>query len=872
MNRFHWVFAVFLALMGACPAAGQVRILQSFSVGRSDGFLGIERVPGGPYGPWGLVWTPDGPVIADRAAGKLIRLDSDGRIRSMIPVPGRLDSLAAGPGGRLAVRSADRVHILQAGEDWQSIPLPDGSLPWRGLEFGGDGTLYALDVAQRSFPLLDPNGRQQFRPGNFFEGVPFAGGFAYLRRLDTRRATVAVSDGTGALRYKFLLQADSAPLAALEWVGSDHAGNLYICLHLQIGEKPLRFQRELCVFNSSGELRMRRTLPLAAASWMDHPLAVEPSGSVLALFSLAGRFSLASLPAPSDEDGQDGTAMEWPAEFQAGYQPADFAVPESPASILPEPARNESLHREECLAIAYRYTRESWTAQACNIGTQVCGGTVQTPAWVAVGTHTKIPYDWGGWDSIDSFHRGIADCLKAGDCDTSGVGTCAVGVDCSGFVSRCWKTSQKYGTSTLDLISDEIALEAMRPGDVFNDAGSHVILFVRRNEDGSCLCVESHGGAWCVEETYKSAPPSGYIPRRYQQMLEGHLSGAGTAADPYLVPFLPYQDSWTTTGSPADAFDAYSCAPSINESGPEVLYRVDLPYWADLTGTVTDGPGVDVDVQILGAPDPADCLARGDTTATATGLGPGTYHVIADSWVGEDGTTYDGAYTLFLQASWPQGIGTFANPIRIGAFPFQHEGTTHNADSDAMDSYSCAPAVRESGPEVIYTFTTAAPGDLSVAVTDGTGVDIDIHLLDGAGADACLARADAVLGYDGLPAGTYWIAADSWATSGGVEYPGDYRLTVEFTPTAPPDTDGDGIPDSEDPEPLVRHGDVDNDGLVDAADALRLAHYLAGSLAAGQGGFDHPACADLHLDGNLRADDLAGFLDFLSGLLPTIPF
>jgi|GEM_PF-6607159 len=412
----------------------------------------------------------------------------------------------------------------------------------------------------------------------------------------------------------------------------------------------------------------------------------------------------------------------------------------------------------------------------------------------------------------------------------------------------------------------------MLPGDVFNDAGSHVILFVRRNEDGSCNCVESRGGTWCVEPTYKAAPPAGYIPRRYDQMLEGHLAGSGTPADPFVVPFLPYQDSYTTTGAPSDAYDAYSCAPATNESGPEVLYRVDLPFMAELTATVEDGTGADVDVHILSDLSVSACLARGDTTATAAGLSPGTCWVAADTWVSSGGTVYDGTYTLFLSASHSAGIGTAANPIRIGGFPYQHEYTTHNADSDVFDSYSCAPATSEAGPEVVYTFTTTVPGDLEAFISNGSGVDIDIHLLDAPDSGHCLSRADLSFSYPDLPAGTYWLVADSWRSSGGVEYPGDYTLDLDFTPAVPPDADGDGIPDAEDPEPLVVHGDVNGDGLVDSADAALLAHFLAGTLQAGENGFTYPACADLDLDSGKAADDLAIYLDYLCGQISQIPF
>ena len=51
------------------------------------------------------------------------------------------------------------------------------------------------------------------------------------------------------------------------------------------------------------------------------------------------------------------------------------------------------------------------------------------------------------------------------------------GVDCSGFVSQCWKSGY-YTTSNMGEIADVIAKEHVMPGDAFNLSGSHIRLFV----------------------------------------------------------------------------------------------------------------------------------------------------------------------------------------------------------------------------------------------------------------------------------------------------------------------------------------------------------------------------------------------------------
>jgi hypothetical protein len=87
---------------------------------------------------------------------------------------------------------------------------------------------------------------------------------------------------------------------------------------------------------------------------------------------------------------------------------------------------------------------------------------------------------------------------------------------------------------------------------------------------------------------------------------------------------------------------AYACAPDTDESGPEIVYRVSVPAAGFLSAAVYDGDGVDIDVQILSALDPAACLDRGDLHA-ASDVAAGQYWVIADSF---DGAAQAGAYRI----------------------------------------------------------------------------------------------------------------------------------------------------------------------------------------------------------------------------------
>ena len=113
------------------------------------------------------------------------------------------------------------------------------------------------------------------------------------------------------------------------------------------------------------------------------------------------------------------------------------------------------------------------------------------------------------------------------------------------------------------------------------------------------------------------------------------------------VESFPYRHSASTTGG-ASVFDSYACAPSTDESGPEVVYQVDVAEPGYLAGRLVGLPaGVDVDLHLLDAADPDACLDRGHWDAGVL-VDPGTYTVVVDSWVDSGGDAHDGAYTLEL--------------------------------------------------------------------------------------------------------------------------------------------------------------------------------------------------------------------------------
>lgn len=137
-----------------------------------------------------------------------------------------------------------------------------------------------------------------------------------------------------------------------------------------------------------------------------------------------------------------------------------------------------------CIKLVDTPDRDTYTQWSSSVG------------WKADELNIGVPYQWGGFSSISGFNLTNPEDFKdqytgtgsyqgkihyAGDIFTSTpvISNKACGVDCSGFVSRCWNLSTKQSTRTLGdpNISIPITFDSLEMGDILNRYNSHVILF-----------------------------------------------------------------------------------------------------------------------------------------------------------------------------------------------------------------------------------------------------------------------------------------------------------------------------------------------------------------------------------------------------------
>ena len=148
----------------------------------------------------------------------------------------------------------------------------------------------------------------------------------------------------------------------------------------------------------------------------------------------------------------------------------------------------------------------------------------ETYGWKSNEENIGMPYQWGGFSSISGFNLTNpidfedqytgTDSFQgkthyAGDVftDTWAMSNDACGVDCSGFVSRCWNLSSKQSTRTLNSseFSLPITIDLLQMGDILLRENHHVMLFKEFEDINKTILTVYEAWPYCkvVEMTYE---------------------------------------------------------------------------------------------------------------------------------------------------------------------------------------------------------------------------------------------------------------------------------------------------------------------------------------------------------------------------------
>ena len=219
---------------------------------------------------------------------------------------------------------------------------------------------------------------------------------------------------------------------------------------------------------------------------------------------------------------------------------------------------------EDAIRIGLSYTELHWQPETRHIrhGKDSRGIIVHTPdttlgahtgdkrGWWEPGVPAKgMAYKWGGFDTPESFLQGLREGKKAGDVantykvrnDNAVISAESFGIDCSGFVSRCWGLDRHYDTRDLPSICDPISWDDLRMGDIILKEG-HVLMFADRKgpyiiglEAGPIPSWRARRCAILVSFLKKD----GYSPWRYRNMAKPQPAESQIQ---YAIEFPP--DRW----------------------------------------------------------------------------------------------------------------------------------------------------------------------------------------------------------------------------------------------------------------------------------------------------------------------------------------
>lgn len=218
-------------------------------------------------------------------------------------------------------------------------------------------------------------------------------------------------------------------------------------------------------------------------------------------------------------------------------------------ALAGEPKPPSIVTRAEAMATAERYRTLKWEPTLANVfhSRDANGIRVDTPDvrykpasgfsgfWKPGLINVGMPYKWDGYDTQESFLIGIGAGKAAGDVCTpekrrlleAGTSAQAVGIDCSGLVSRCWNLPRAVSTRTITALCDPIPdLKDLRPGDILNTHNSHVFLFKKwSTPDRSWMIAYTTGTPplWAVRSgpiRTQQMAPLGYTAWRYRGMRD----------------------------------------------------------------------------------------------------------------------------------------------------------------------------------------------------------------------------------------------------------------------------------------------------------------------------------------------------------------
>ncbi len=510
MNRILIIFLI--VIINTCGfAALEYKELLHIPWGNAANHAGIRIAPGGQFGPTAFRVSDQDISILDSEKQRVMIFES-GKYRTDLPY--RLpfaDDFTILSQNHMILLNENEVFELYRGT-MQKIYTPQSPRTMiTGLDTQNGQTSAILSNQTRI--LTNVSGLQK----------PVVQNTIKINKTSFYQVDIRVNDTPA-----FSIESNLGNLGVVKHIGNTPAGNRYFYIEYLSQQVPLIVERTVQLIDPDGNILNRISIPALKHSYIFREFDVDERGNLYHMIS--GQDGIHIIAWYNNEQESGSPDYTYPEKFESDhhYNNSTMNLPEPENVGLSKSGTPESINasvtRDEALAIGDTYVKHVWNAEAKNLTngriTDPDGIEVETPGWLSIGQNTKIPYKWGGFWTLAGFDQGLLDGKYAGDIATSGVSGYSVGVDCSGFVSRCWKLSTHYSTRMMD---DNITIaydswDKIGPGDAVHKVG-HVRMFVDYNTDGSLLVVESAGRDWRVSyHSYNYSDLTSYTPRYYINM------------------------------------------------------------------------------------------------------------------------------------------------------------------------------------------------------------------------------------------------------------------------------------------------------------------------------------------------------------------
>ena len=426
------------------------------------------------------------------------------------------------------------------------------------------------------------------------KGIEQSDKYYEIKKISRAIASITIKDSNFIEIIKIDIPIESKNLGCIRLIGVDLKNRIFLDIDLILQDIPLKVKREVWVINDKGSHLAIIHVPTHYYSSIFRDFELTREGKLYHLISSDDGIHIMKWEFPdSFSVPLDG---KYPEPFQKHLHYNDLEGSEFQGDEIKQDDSKQSVTREESLIIGDSYVQHQWTCTETNITNGVVqapdGDLVQTPDWIHIGSNAKIPYKWGGFNTLPEYDDGMTTGKYAGDIHTAGVSSYARGVDCSGFVCRCWKLTMHYSTRMMDdpawgpITLPYSSWDGLKPGDAIHRHG-HVRLAICTNPNGTILAVEAAGSStgWKVDySSYTLSNLSYYTPRYYI-----HMEGVLVPPEPPVLLSTTQSDSgrihWILQS--LDNTDGVIIERQIDESGWEELYP-DSVFSIDQTYCTTD--------------------------------------------------------------------------------------------------------------------------------------------------------------------------------------------------------------------------------------------------------------------------------------------